>query len=440
MTQPINPSRRTFLAGSAAAAAAAPMFIPSSALGKDGATAPSERVVVATIGAGGMGRGNTSGFMRYDDCQVVAICDIDEGMRAKGIEHVNKHYDNSDCKGYKDYRELLQRNDIDAVCVATPDHWHALICIAAAEAGKDIYCQKPITHTFAEGRAVVAAVKKHNVVFQVGSQQRSSYQFRAAAELVRNGVLGKIQQVEIGLPTGHQKPNGDPNPTDPPAGLDYDFYCGPALKLPYIPARSHFHWRWHLNFGGGQLMDWIGHHNDCTHWALDRDHSGPVEVVAAGFRYPDFLVRQVYNSAWAYEVKCKYADGVETSISNQYPNGIKFVGENGAWVFVSRSKYEASNPEWVKKGFDAGPKKVYESAEHHRNFLDGVKTRKECICPAETGHRSITPGHLGLVSEALGQRPLKWDPAKQEIVGDAEANELLNKADMRAPWSLPAIG
>ncbi|MBI1371221.1 MAG: gfo/Idh/MocA family oxidoreductase [Phycisphaera sp.] len=419
------------------AAASAPMFVPGHVLGANGATPPSEKIVMATIGSGGMGRGNTGGMMRYDDCQYVAICDVDDGMRAKGVELVNKRYNNSDCKEYKDFREVLGRDDIDAVVIATPDHWHALITIAAAQAKKAIYCQKPITHTFAEGIAMTKAVKDSGVIFQVGSQQRSSYQFRAAAELVRNGVLGKIKMVEIGLPTGHKKLNGSGEATDPPANTDYDFWVGPAPKLPFVPARYHFHWRWSLAFGGGQLMDWIGHHNDCTHWALDRDNSGPIEVKAQGFDYAPDDVRAIYNSAVNYDVRCKYDDGVETSISNAYPNGIKFIGENG-WVFVSRSKYEASEKAWVDKKFDAGPIKVYNSPEHHRNFLDGVKTGKAPICPAETGHRSVTPGHLGLLSESLGGRTLKWDPVNQQVVGDDEANRLLHTAELRAPWSLPA--
>jgi predicted dehydrogenase len=289
-----------------------------------------------------------------------------------------------------------------------------------------------MTHTFAEGQAVVRAVAENGVVFQTGSQQRSQGKFRRAVEIVINGHIGKIRRVEVGLPTGHRAASGNTQVQDPPAHLDYDFWCGPSEKLPYCEARCHWNWRWHLAYGGGQLMDWIGHHNDIAHWGLDRDKSGPVEVQAVGFEYPED--RTVWNSAFHYEVKCKYDDGVETSISNKHPMGCKWIGDDG-WVYVDRGPFEASNPEWLKREFDLGEKKAYDSPEHHRNWLDCVHDREVTICPAETGHRSITPGHLGLVSEALGGRVLKWDPAKEVVIGDEEADKLLKSNRYREPWN-----
>ncbi|MCZ6793156.1 MAG: Gfo/Idh/MocA family oxidoreductase, partial [Planctomycetota bacterium] len=430
MTQEKRIPRRNFLA-TAAGAFAVPYVIPSSALGLGGAVAPSERITIGTIGCGGMGRGNTRGFLRQGDTQVVAVCDVDRKHLDQTAEMVNKHYESDDCAKYTDYRQLLAREDIDAVCIATPDHWHALCSVAAADAKKDIYCQKPMTHTFAGGQALVAAVEKNGVVFQVGSQQRSQRNFRQAAQLLRNGHIGKVKHVEVGLPTGHQAAKGDTAVKEPPANLDYDFWCGPSPKLPYVAARVHWNWRWHLSYGGGQLMDWIGHHNDIAHWGLDMDRSGPVEVKALEFEYPED--RSVWNAAWKYEIWCKYEGGITTSISNHHERGCRWIGEDG-WIFVARGKIRASNPEWLRREYDAGPTKLYESAEHHRNFLDCVKSRKPCICPAETGHRSITPGHLGLASEALGGRTIRWDPRAEKVLGDPEAEKVVKRADFRSPW------
>jgi len=424
-------SRRGFLA--AAGAVAAPCVIPANLLGRGGGVPPSERIEIGVIGMGGMGRGNTRGFLRNPDARVVAVCDVDRQHLDGAADDVNKHYKNQDCKKYTDFRQLIGHKGLDAVCIATPDHWHALCAIAAANARKDIYCQKPMTHTFAGGQALVAAVKRNRVIFQVGSQQRSNSRFRNAVELILNGVIGKVSRVEVGLPTGHKAARGDTRVQEPPPYADYDFWCGPSPMLPFVPARFHGNWRWHLSYGGGQLMDWIGHHNDIAHWGLDRDRTGPVEVRAVGFEYPED--RRVWNAAWKYEVLCKYRDGSVTSISNRYERGCKWIGENG-WVFVSRGKFQASNEEWTRRGFHPGSRKAYNSPEHHRNFLDCIKTRKPCICPAETGHRSITPGHLGLLSEALGGRTIKWDPKREKVLGDSEAEKLLKKVDFRKPWKL----
>ena len=450
MTRTREFSRRKFLASSAAAAAA-PWIVPASALGRAGRPAPSERVTLGIIGCGGMGISNMEQFMGLPDVQVVAVCDVDrEYTLTKGSKNafgrepakgrVEKRYGEAapggsykGCAAYKDFRELCARKDIDAVVVATPDHWHARCALEALRNGKDVYGEKPITHTFAEGRALCDAVKKYDRIWQTGSQQRSDREFIRAVELVRNGVIGKIQRVEVGLPTGHQKASGDLREQEPPESLDYDFWCGPSEKLAYVPARLHWNWRWHLSYGGGQLMDWIGHHNDIAHWGLDMDLSGPVEVRAVGFQYPED--RRVWNAAWAYEVLCTYANGVQTSISNKHPMGCKWIGESG-WVHVTRGKLNASDPKWLEKDFEPGPVKVYRTPGHRRNFIDGVKTRKPCVCPAEVSHRSITPGHLGLVSEALGGRKLKWDPEKEIVVGDPEADKLLKKVDYRAPWRL----
>ncbi len=431
---PHHHSRRNFLK-KAAASLAAPCVIPGASLGLQAQAAPSNRITIGTIGCGGMGNGNIGGFMRNRDAQVIALCDPDKQHLDKTAKRVNGRYKNSDCATYKDYREIINREDIDAVLIATPDHWHALCAVAAANAKKDIFCQKPVVHTFGEGRKLVEAVKKNRIIFQVGSQQRSGGNFRRAAELIMNGTIGTIKHVEVGLPTGHRK-GPDAKAATPPENLDYNLWCGPSELLPYNPQRCHWNWRWHLSYGGGQLMDWIGHHNDIAHWGLGLDKSGPIETKAIGFEYSED--RSVWNSAWKYEILSKYKAGYTISIANRYERGVKWIGEDG-WVFVARGKFRASNSAWTKNDYDAGPKKAYNSSEHHRNFLDCVKSRKPCVCPAETGHRSITPGHLGLVSEALGGRTLKWNPIKEEVIGDYEADRLLkqnNFRNFRDPWAM----
>jgi predicted dehydrogenase len=413
----------------ASAALAAPTIIPARALGNDGATAPSNRITMGCIGVGGMGTGNMMALIHHK-AHVLAVCDVDADRRATAVNKVNEAQGNSDCQQYNDFREICARTDIDAMMIATPDHWHALCGIEAVRRGKDVYCEKPLTHTFAEGLALVDEIQKSGRVWQTGSQQRSGFNFRWAVELVSNGHIGKVQRIEVGLPTGHAK-SPDPVQDEPvPPSLDYDLWVGPSPLLPYQSKRLHWNWRWNLNYGGGQLLDWINHHNDIAHWAMGYDDTGPVEVSATGeFLPPD----GVWNAMINYSVDCLYADGVTTNISNKNPMGTKWIGENG-WVFVDRGKFEASNPEWTKKGFERGPKKAYHSDSHHFNFLECVKTRQTTIAPASTSHRSCTPGHLGLVAMQTG-RKIKFDPAAQRIIGDDAAQQML-AFNPRGPWKL----
>ena len=441
-------SRRDFLK---TAGAVAPAIVSSSVLGTSARAAASERITFGVIGVGGRGFANMEAFLRQPDSQVVAVCDVDALHYGKNAGRkgrpwgrdaaklaVDMHYEKAKeesyqgCDTYADYRELCAREDIDAIVVATPDHWHALATIEALESGKDVYCEKPVTHKFAEGQAVYRKVAEKDAIFQVGSQQRSSGNFHQGVELVLNGVIGKIKEVQVGLPRGKNEPDGDPTITDPPEHLDYEFWTGPAEMMPYTRARNHWSWRWHRAYGGGQLMDWIGHHNDINHWGLDMDKSGPISVQAGEFTWPE---TDVYNSPVDYEVRAEYAGGIQVSIGTVNPMGTKWIGEDG-WVYVNRGKIDASNKAWLEKGFKAGDKTAYKSDNHHRNFLDGVKSREACICPAETGHRSITPGHLGWLSQDLGGRKLTWDAAKEVIVGDDEAQKKLMALPYRAPWKL----
>ncbi len=421
--------RQTLKAGATTLAALAmPVFIPSRVLGRDGGTAPSNRITLGAVGTGGMGMGNLGNLIGHDDCHGLAVCDVDSARRGKAAKAVNDKNGNKDCKEYSDFRELMARTDIDAVLIATPDHWHGLVGLAALNSGKDVYGQKPITHTFAEGLAICEAVKKNNRIWQTGSQQRSSANFRWGVELVLNGHIGKLKHVDVGLPTGKKSPAG--KPSEPPKELDYEMWCGPSVKIPYDPQVVHYNWRWNLAYGGGQLMDWVGHHNDIAHWGMGMDSSGPLEVVGTGEFNPKDAI---YNDMMNYKIDCVYEGGVTTTITNKNPMGTKWIGDAG-WVYVNRGHFEASNPEWTKKDFQRGPIKAYESPNHERNFLDCVKSRKLAICPAETGHRSITPGHLGLVSMLTG-RKLKWDPQSQQIQGDDAAQKMLQFTP-REPWKL----
>ena len=422
--------------------------------------APNDRLQVGVIGLGSRGYNLIDALLAEPDAQIVAVCDVDEihyrdrpwgtGRvygRTAGKQHVVDGYAKrrrqssggsgaSDVAVYSDYRELCAHAGLDAVVVATPDHWHAQCTIHAIDQGLDVYCEKPVTHTFAEGLQVIAAAKRAKAIVQVGSQQRSTPNFRTAVEIVRHGHFGKVLQVEVGLPPGYEQPMGDPSIVTPPQSLDYDFWCGPAPKLPYMRARHHRWWRGHRAFGGGVLMDWIGHHNDIAHWATGMDGKGPLSVEAVGWTAAK---TDVYNSPHQYTIRCEYPGGIQWSISSQHTVGAKIIGEQG-WLFVARGKLEASNPQWTAK-FDPTSnaplpsiEPAYESPGHMRNFLDGVRTRKSCICPPEVAHCSITPGHLGYVSHEVG-RKLVWDAKRQQVVDDKDADALLRKNDYRKPWT-----
>jgi len=439
-------TRRNFLKG-AAASLAFPTIISSTALGKGDKPVPSERITLGVVGFGARAQQVMLEFFKQPDSQFLAVCDVHDyhyrdlepnmrkplGWKA-GKEMVDTKYGNTDCKAYTDAWEIFNRDDIDAVLVMTPDHWHAQHTLAALKAGKDVYCEKPITHFFAEGLAVHEEVARQNAIFQVGSQQRSSSNFHQAAELIRNGVIGKVTKVEVGLPAGPAEPLGETTITDPPKGLDYETWCGPSPKLPFRRAYHHRNWRFNLAYGGGNPMDWIGHHNDIAHWGMGFELSGPLSVKSTGWTYPKNM--EIYNSPVEYTMECVYPGNVEWIISSKNRKGTKWIGEDG-WVYVDRGELEASNPAWLEKDFKAGDRTAYKSPGHQRNFLDGVKTREECICPAEQGHRSITPGHIGYVSHALN-REIKWDAAKQMVVDDQEAQDLLMQTPYRGDWELPA--
>jgi predicted dehydrogenase len=432
--------RRDFLTRvplAAIGAAAFPTIVQASALGLDGAVPASDRIVMAGIGFGMQGPGNMQNFLGKSGVQWVAVCDLDETHLAKARDAVNKRYGNKDCATYKDYRLLFARGDLDAVSLAIPDHWHAILSISALRAGLDVYGEKPLTHSLREGRALCNAVKRYGRIWQTGSWQRSTDNFYRACELVRNGRIGRILRVEVGLPSGHTDfagTFGQEKIEAPPPELDYETWLGPAPAAPYCKARVHMNWRWTMDYGGGQLMDWIGHHLDIAHWGLGFDLSGPVEVWGKA----EFPQKGIYNSPPRYWVEAVYADGTPITIAGGYPeiqSGTKWIGEYG-WIWVDRGAFESQPAHLTNEVIGPNEIKIYHSRDHYQNFLDCVRSRAVTIAPAEVAHRSASVGHLGVIAIEIG-RKIKWNPATETITGDPDAERLLSRS-YRKPWQLPA--
>jgi predicted dehydrogenase len=440
MRSPRGVSRRDFLKTAPpaiAAVAAFPTIVRASALGRGGAVAPSDRIVMAGIGFGMQGPYNMRSFLGHDDVQWVAVCDLDDVPLNKARDTVNEKYGNTDCVTYKDYRELFARGDLDAVSIAVPDHWHALMSIAAVRAGLDVFGEKPFTHSLREGRALCQALTRYGRVWQTGSWQRSQDDFHRACELVRNGRIGKIQRVEVGLPEGYTDfagTFGQETIEKPPAGFDYDTWLGPAPEAPYCKARVHMNWRWNMDYAGGQLMDWVGHHLDIAHWGLGFDGTGPVEVTGKG----EFPSRGIYNAPKRYWVETKYADGTPIVLAGGYPeiqSGTKWIGEDG-WVWVDRGGFASQPAHLVSEVIGPGEIRLTRSRDHQRNFLDCVRSRAETIAPAETAHRSASVGHLSVIAIETG-RTIRWDPATETILDDPGAERLLSRS-YRSPYQLEA--
>ncbi len=437
-----NLSRRTFIR--AAAAASAPFILPSSVW--SAATKPNDRVTLGVIGVGIQGRGLMGGFLAKPEFQTVAVCDVDTTRRNDGKKRVNDFYAKRNdtaykgCDAHADFRELLARKDIDAVVIATPDHWHAYMAIAAAKAGKDIYCEKPLCQSIVEARAMVNAVRKNKRVFQTGSMQRSSAEFRVACELVRNGVIGKISRVDVGI-SGPAKFCDLPEETAEP-GLDWDLWLGPAPVRAYnsilSPRGVHTHfplWRAYREYGGGGVTDWGAHHFDIAQWGLGMDESGPVEILPAD--KPDAQSG----------VKLRYAGGVEvTHQSDKSPgNGVWFHGADGM-VFVSRGKFElwfggVKKAEGVKdleaiskNHLPAKPVRLYSSADHKTDFLSCIRSRQKPICDVEVGARTVGVCHLVNLAYYHGQ-PMRWNPGRERFTGGTGKAEWLN-VPHRGAWKV----
>ncbi|MHC4415714.1 MAG: Gfo/Idh/MocA family protein [Planctomycetota bacterium] len=426
-------SRRRFL-GAAVTSLAVPAILPSRAWGRRRGPAPSERITMGLIGSGDMGWANLHGFMEKAEVQVLAVCDPDRSRRASVRDRVEAFYAKGNrsgayagCEPYRDFRDLLERSDIDAVIVASPDHWHALHVVMAARAGKDIYGEKPLSLTVRQGRVMSDTVRRYGRVFQTGSQQRSDKRFRFACELVRNGRIGRVRQVICGLPAGETTANHPPIPV--PEGFDYDLWLGPAPWAPYCDQRTHYVFRHILDYSGGKLTDWGAHHIDIAHWALGKMESGPTLVEGAG----EFPRDGLWNAALDYELICVYDDGIHLVITSRHENGVKFEGDEG-WIFVNRGRIETEPRTLLTERIGPNEERLYRSSDHRQDFLDCVRSRREPVAPIEHAHRTITVAHLGNIA-MRGLRPVRWDPDTEQIVGDPAASRMLDRA-MREPWRL----
>ncbi len=418
-------NRRDFLK-TAAAAVGIPYVVPASVMGRG---APSERIGIGFIACGKQSKHLMRSFLNAAGTQVVAACDVDKLKLERGKGIVEKHYAEKGkgsykgCATYGDFRELLARDDIDAVVISTPDHWHAVTCARAAQAGKDIFCEKPLTQTIAEAQTLVRTVRKYNRVFQTGSMQRSSWNFRFACELVQNGYIGDIKHVTVGV---GGPPADKPLEAMPvPDYLDWNMWLGPAQWRPYHSELSpHLsvdvfpHWRHHSSFGGGGMTDWGAHHFDIAQWGLGMDGSGPVEIIP-----PD--------GKDIKELTYRYANGI--TMTRGKANGILFEGDKGK-IEVNRG-YLKTWPEILKdQQIGADQIRLYESKNHYADWLDAIRKRTKPICDVETGASTVIVCHLGNLAYKL-QRPLKWDPQAGLFVDDDEANRLVARPS-RSPWRI----
>jgi len=424
-----------------------PSIVPASVLG---ATAPSNRINVGAIGTGRIARGHDlPGIWKYDEARIVAVCDLDRRRLEDAKALVDGYYAKKSGRSYDgvtgctDYRELLANKDVDAVVISTPDHWHAIPAIAAVEAGKDVYLQKPASLTIAEGRALSNAVHRTGRIFQIGSQQRSTPQFRYAAELVRNGRIGRLHTVSIGLPGD---PSGEEEPEMPvPKDLDYERWLGSTPYVYYTEKRVHPQqgydrpgWLRCEQFGAGMITGWGAHHLDSAHWGMDTEYTGPVEI----WGHAEFPKKGLWDVHGPFRTEALYANGVHMIVSGEFPNGIKFEGTEG-WVFVSRGDERVTASDPVAKLKDAqalaasdpriitsviGPSEVHlpQSSDHHGNWLEAIRRRQLPIAPVEVAHRSCSACLLHHLAMKTGRR-LRWDPLRERFHDDDAANAMLSR-------------
>ncbi|AGA25361.1 Gfo/Idh/MocA family protein [Singulisphaera acidiphila] len=422
-----HPSRRQFLTA-ATATLAIPTILPRSVFGAN------ERIVTGHIGVRNQGTANLKAFLDPKLTTLVspaAMCDVDSRHLKTAIEIVEKSREKKKCDGYDDYRKVLDRKDIDAVVISTPDHWHALMEIHACQAGKDVYCEKPLSLTIREGRQMVEAARANNRIVQTGSQQRSSPGFREVCELVRSGRIGKVQKVLVGIPKVNFEGDALPD-SAPPTYLNYDRWLGPALYRPYNSKRVHYLFRFFWDYSGGQMTNFGAHNIDIAQWGLGTDDTGPISTEATATFDPQHKF-EVPNSC---RVTHTYANGVTLIIGQDQPDirgGTTFIGTDGT-LFVDRSKKTSTPSTILKTPLSEGDVHLYESTNHYQNFLDCVKSRKTPICDVEIGHRSATICHLGNIAIRLG-RKVQWDPAAERIIGDDEAAAMASRPH-RSPYTI----
>ncbi|HNT36176.1 MAG TPA: Gfo/Idh/MocA family oxidoreductase, partial [bacterium] len=369
------------------------------------------------------------GFCAYPEVQVVAVCDVDAPRCEGAKRQVDAVYGNQDCACIHDFREIIQRRDIDIVCIATPDHWHAIPAIWAMRSGKDVFVEKPLSLTIAEGRALVNTAKECGSVTQVNTWQRSIHNFQHACDLIQGGRLGRVHTAKVGLPGGPSQP---PQPEVPvPEGFDYDFWLGQAPWAPYHPSRCHGAFRACFDYSGGGLTDWGAHHLDVVQWYMNRDSTGPVKIEGTG----EFPTEGIWNTATSYHFICTYDDGFTLEASTSFRGGVRFEGEDGRWLHVDRGVLE-TNPADLRKQRIAPDemKQLWVSGDHNADFLNSIRTRRPTVTPVEIGHRSISIAHLANICMRLG-RSLRWDPAQEHFIDDPSADRMLSRA-MRQPWHL----
>ncbi len=450
-----NINRRNFIKTtlSSAAVIGAPMIVPAKVFGKN---APSNTINVGQIGCGRIARGHDMPGTLANDCvNIIAVSDLDSKRVKEGKQWVNEWYKKNrssipvDVKTFGDYREMLKLPELDAVIISTPDHWHAQPAIEAALAGKDIYLQKPASLTIEEGRLMSDVIHRTGRILQIGSQQRSMPQFRIAAELVRNGYIGNIKNVVIGLP---YDPSGDEEPEMPiPANLNYDMWLGETPWRYYTEKGVHPQdgysrpgWLRCEQFGAGMITGWGAHHLDSMNWGLGTEYTGPV-MVEADAEFPKSGLWDVHG---AFLVNGQFESGTTFQVSDKFPNGVKFEGDEG-WIFVTRGNYAATDSDPVKqkdnaKALDASDPKILQtklkdtdvhltvSDEQHKNWIESIKSRKQPIAPAEVGHRACTGCLISHIAMKL-DRKLHWDPVKERFHNDDEANSMLSRPQ-RYPW------
>jgi len=434
-----NSNRRSFLKNSAVASVGAlvlPQIIPSTALGMGGRLAPSNRLVMGAIGTGSQGKSNMRDFLELNkEVQFVALCDVDTNNLQKAKELADGAYANSDCRTYVDFREFLEKEKLDAVAIALPDHWHGIIYTAAVEKKLNVYGEKPICRTIRDGQTIVKAVQKNKITWQTGSWQRSRPNFHRGAELAINGRIGKIHHIEVGLPNGNRG-IGTPPVQDVPKELNWDMWLGPAPKVAYRGV-SHWNWRWILEYSGGQLTDWAGHHIDIANWGAGLEHTGPVEIVGEGV-YPR---EGIYNVPVEYDFNCKYANGIEMRVCNEgrleKGSGTTWYGDKG-WIHVNRGEtLFASDPKILEEVIGENEIHLIKSENHWQNFVDCVRSGEKTIAPIEVAYRAISVALLGEIAMQTGQK-IQWDPEKEEIIGNPMAARLLDRP-YRSPWQLPTV-
>ena len=418
-------TRRRFLGQGATLAGttlAAPYMLTSQALGAPGVPAASNRLTLGFIGVGGMGSGHLGFYVDHTDAQILAVADVNAKHRNRGIARAG-----NDAKPYNDYRELLARPDIDAVVIATPDHWHCKTAVDACRAGKDVYCEKPLSLTIHEAREMVKAARRNGTVFQTGSQQRSDPKFRQACEVVRSGRIGKLQRGRAAIGRSPTCPHQKTEPV--PDWLDWNFWLGPAPWAEYSPKRGSPDFRWIYDYSGGKMTDWGAHHNDIAQWGIGASHTGPVRTQPISVTFPK---KGLFNTAVTFELKHTYANGVVLTTSSE-GNDVHFQGTDG-WVKVNRSRIEASDPDILREPLTAGDVHLYKSPGHGQDWMACIKTRKRPICDVEIGCRSATVCHLGNIALRTG-KTIEWDPDKETVTNDPSLNRWLARP-YRAPWRI----